>query len=86
MKFFDSRANTLITCDEMCAKYGTHEALPALGVYELSLQPEYDPVSFELLENGTYYPVQSYDGKVKKAKAALISAGLSSEQADTALA
>jgi hypothetical protein len=86
MKFFDSKAGALITDEEMCSKYGTHEALPVLGVYELSLQPDYDPVSFELLEDGTYYPVQSYDDKVGQAKAALIAAGLSPEQADTALA
>lgn len=86
MKFFDSKTSALITSEEMCAKYGTHEALPALEVYELSLQPDYDPVSFELLEDGTYYPVQSYDDKVSQARAALIAAGLSPEQADTALA
>ena len=41
---------------------------------------------FELLEDGTYYPVQSYDDKVSQARAALMAAGLSPEQADTVLA
>lgn len=86
MKFFNSKENCVITSDEMCARYGTIDALPILGIYELSLQPDYDPVAFKLLEDGTYYPVQSYDDKVSQARAALMAAGLSPEQADTVLA
>ena len=86
MKFFNRKESRVITCEEMCAKYGTHRAIPALGIFELSTQPDYEPVSFELLEDGTYYPVQSFTDKVNQARAALIAAGLSPEQADAALA
>ena len=44
----------------MKAKYGTERALPALGIYELSVQPDYIPVAFRDLINDTYYPVESY--------------------------
>jgi hypothetical protein len=86
MKFFNSNENRIITCEEMCAKYATHEAIPALGIFELSAQPDYEPVSFELEQDGTYYPVQSYEDKVAQARAALIAAGLSESEADAALA
>lgn len=81
MKFYHEKEDRIIECSEMCSKYGTREALPALGIHALSVQPSYDPVSFNKLADGTYYPVESYDSMRSRAVNALVVAGYSEEEA-----
>ena len=85
MKYYYRREDRIIDSEEMRAKYGTEKALPALGIYELTVQPDYVPFGFNALEDGTYYPVESYTSKVKQAKDALMTAGLTESEAEAAL-
>ena len=85
MKYYYKPEDRLIESDEMVAKYGTEFQLYELGIYPLSVQPEYIPVSFMDLEDGTYYPVESYTTVKIKAVAALAEAGYTVEQAEEML-
>ena len=69
----------------MCAKYGTHRPIAALGIFPLSEQPDYVPVAFNNLGDGTWYPVESYTSMQIKAIQALVDAGLTEAQAVEAL-
>ena len=85
MKYYYKPEDRLIESDEMVDKYGTEFQLYELGIYPLSVQPEYRPVSFMDLEDGTYYPVESYTTVKIKAVAALVEAGYTVEQAEDML-
>ena len=80
MYFYNRRTDRLIDTEEMKAKYGTERALPALGIFPLSVQPDYIPVAFRDMINGTYYPVESYIAVKAKAFAALKQFGLTDEE------
>ena len=86
MKYFFKPQNRIIESEELKRNYGSMGPIAALGMYELSVQPDYEPVSYEAKDDGTYYPVQCYEDKVAQARAALLAAGLTEEQADAALA
>ena len=86
MKYYFKPEDRLIESDEMVAKYGTEFQIYELGIYPLSVQPDYRPVSFIDLEDGTYYPVESYTAMKLKASVALAAAGYTQEQIDQALA
>ena len=81
MKYYYKPEDRLIRTEEMVAKYGTEFPIYKLGIYPLSVQPDYAPVSFMDLEDGTYYPVESYTATKVKAIAALVAAGYSPEEA-----
>ena len=85
MKYYYQPENRIITSDELGRKYGTEAPIGALGVFELSEQPSYEPVGFNLLADGTYYPVQSYEGMQEKAVQALMDTGLTRQEAEAAL-
>tara|TARA_B100000035_G_scaffold75465_1_gene62733 strand:- start:1373 stop:1633 length:261 start_codon:yes stop_codon:yes gene_type:complete len=85
MKYYFEREDRIIESDEMIRKYGTSKAIPELTIYELSVQPSYDPVSFNRLANGTFYPVESYTQVKANAIAALVSAGLTQAEAESAV-
>ena len=85
MKYYYKPEDRLIESDEMVAKYGTEFQIYELGIYPLSVQPDYRPVSFMDLEDGTYYPVESYTTVKIKAVAALVEAGYTVEQAEDML-
>ena len=86
MKFYYKPEDRLIESDEMVAKYGTEFQLYELGIYPLAVQPDYFPVSFNDLGDGSYYPVESYTSVKIKAAAALAQAGYTPQQIDQALA
>jgi hypothetical protein len=80
MYYYNRQTDRLIDTEEMKAKYGTERALPALGIFELSVQPDYIPIAFRDLINNTYYPVESYVAVKAKAFAALKQFGLTDEE------
>jgi hypothetical protein len=85
MKFYSIRRDRLVDTAEMIAKYGTNKAIPQLGIYDLSIQPDYIPIGFNRLLNGTYYPVQSYLLVKYRAEQALVAAGYSETEATNLL-
>ena len=86
MKYYYKPEDRIIESDEMVRKYGTSKPIKQLGIYELSVQPDYHPVSFNYLQNDIYYPVESYTAMRIKAAAALAAAGYTPDQIDAALA
>ena len=85
VKYYFKPEDRLIGCMEMCSKYGTEFAIYELGIYPLSVQPDYIPVSFKDLGDGTYYPVESYTSMELRAVRALVEAGYSPEEAQEIL-
>ena len=85
IKYYYKPEDRLIGCMEMCSKYGTEFQIYELGIYPLSVQPDYIPVSFMDLGDGTYYPVESYTAMQLRAVEALVEAGYTEEQALEAL-
>lgn len=85
MKFYSLKKDRLVDEEEMIAKYGTNKALPQLGIYDLSIQPDYNPIGFNRLINNTYYPVQSYLLVKYRAEQALQAAGYSEAEATALL-
>ena len=85
MKFYHLNENCLIDSTLMVARYGTEFAIPEIGIYPLSTQPNYIPVSFNDLGDGTWYPVESYSSMQTKAVAALVATGMTEEEALAAL-
>jgi hypothetical protein len=83
MKYYHKEEDRIIEDTEMVARYGTDQALPIIGIFELSVQPNYIPVSYNELPNGTYYPVQSYNEVKTHAIAALVEAGYSQAEAES---
>jgi hypothetical protein len=85
MKFYSIKKDRLVDEEEMIAKYGTTKAIPQLGIYDLAIQPEYIPIGFNRLVDGTYYPVQSYLLVKYRAEQALVAAGYSEAEATALL-
>lgn len=84
-KYYYQPENRLIECDELCRKYGTDRPLTQLGIYPLSVQPDYIPVSFTDNGDGTFYPVESYTSMRNKAIDALVAAGHTPAEAEALL-
>lgn len=85
MKYYYKPEDRLIDSDEMIAKYGTEFQIYELGIYPLSVQPDYIPVSFNDLGDGSYYPVESYTTMKIRAVNALVEAGYTIQQAEDIL-
>ena len=81
MKYYHQPENRIITTEELVAKYGTEKPVKQLGIHCLSKQPDYVPVSYNELPDGTWYPVESYTGMQVKAVQALVDAGYTREEA-----
>ena len=81
-KFYYKPEDRLMDCEELCGKYGTELPLHQLGIYALSVQPDYVPVGFRNNGDGTYYPVQSYTEVRDNAIAALVAAGYTQAEAE----
>lgn len=85
MKYYFKPENRIITTEELLSKYGSFIQVAELGMYELSIQPSYEPVGYNALDDGTYYPVESYDSMKDKAIEALLSADYTQEEAEALL-
>ena len=85
MKFYYKSEDRIIESDEMVAKYGTEFQIYELGIFPLSVQPDYEPIGFNDLGNGEYYPVESYASMQEKAIDALITAGYTRAEAEAML-
>ena len=85
MKYYYQPEERIITSEEMVRKYGTSKAIKQLGIYELSVQPDYVPFGFNPLPDGTYYPVESYTAMQLRCIDALVEAGYTVEQARAAI-
>lgn len=81
MKYYNSKANSLIDSSELLAMYGTMLPINELGIYELSVQPDYIPVGFTDLGNDTWYPIESYVSMKHRCVQALMETGMSEEEA-----
>ena len=81
MKYYYKKEERIIETEELLRKYGSFVAVPQLGIYELSVQPDYVPVGFNPVSDGVYYPVRSYESMQSAAVDALIAAGYSKEEA-----
>ena len=86
MFYYYKPEDRLIHTDEMRDKFGTEFQLYELGIIPLSIQPDYIPVGFRDLYDGSYYPIESYTTMKLKAAAALAAAGYTPQQIDQALA
>ena len=86
MFYYYQPEDRLIHTDEMKAKYGTEVQLYELGIIPLTVQPDYVPVGFKDMEDGTFYPIESYTAMQLKCIAALKAAGYSQEEAEQAIA
>ena len=86
MKYYFKPENRIIETEELKLNYGSMGPIAALGMYELSVQPDYVPVSFEPNGDGTYYPVESYESMREKAVEALIASGMTRAEAEAAIA
>ena len=86
MKYYDSTANRIVTTEELVSRYGSEFPIAELGIYYLSKQPDYVPIAFNDLLDGTWYPVESYTAMQVKAVRALVEAGLTEEEATEAIA
>ena len=85
MKFYYKPEDRVIESDEMVAKYGTEFQIYELGIFPLSVQPDYEPYAFNDLGNGEYYPVESYTSMRDKAIDALMVAGHTRTEAEALL-
>ena len=81
MKYYYLKENRIIETEELIRKYSSDKPIEQLGMFYLSEQPRYEPVSFEKREDGTYYPVESYESMQNKAIAALVASGYTEEEA-----
>ena len=81
MKYYYLKENRIIETEELIRKYSSDKPLEQLGMFYLSTQPAYEPISFEKQEDGTYYPVESYESMQSKAVAALVAAGYTESEA-----
>ena len=85
IKYYYEPEDRLIGCMEMCSKYGTEFQVYELGIYPLSVQPDYIPIGFHDNGDGTFYPIESYTAMQLKAIKALVEAGMTEEEAMEAL-
>tara|TARA_X000000950_G_C13330946_1_gene424566 strand:- start:167 stop:427 length:261 start_codon:yes stop_codon:yes gene_type:complete len=86
MKYYFKSENRIITTEELTRKYGALGAIPQLGIYDLSVQPSYEPVAYTDLGNETYHPVESYEEMKSRAMGALLNRGFTQHQAASILA
>ena len=77
MKYYFKSENRINETEELLHKYGSFTPITALGMYELSEQPDYTPISYNEVSPGVYYPVQDYSEMQQTAVQALIAAGYS---------
>lgn len=80
--FFYQETGRTISSDETKARFGTEEALPALGIYPLTYQPDFKPFAFNPLANGSYLPVE---GNIQEQIKILIRNGYSEAEATNLL-
>ena len=59
MMYYNNTTGRIIESDDMVRMYGTDKAIPELGIYPLTYQPDFVPFAFNPVSNGTYFPVQS---------------------------
>ena len=59
MMYLNAATGRTITSEELIKRYGTDKAIPQLGIYELTYQPDFVPFAFNPVNNGTYLPVKS---------------------------
>ena len=59
MLFFNASTGRPIESDDMVRMYGTDKAIPELGIFDLTYQPDFVPFAFNPVNNGTYLPVRS---------------------------
>ena len=85
MKYYYKPENRIIETEELVRKYGSRRPITQLGVFELTTQPDYEPVGFNP-SGDKWYPVESYEDMQSKAIAALVAAGLTEQEAKAALA
>ena len=85
MKYYYKPEERIITSEEMVRKYGTSKRIEQLGIYELTIQPDYVPFGFNPMPDGTFYPVESYTAMQLKCIAALEAAGYTQEEAEAAI-
>ena len=86
MKYYNSKEDRIITTEQLVARYGSDKPIAELGIYYLSVQPDYIPFAYNELPDGTWYPVESYTAMKLKAIKALVDAGMTEEDAKEALA
>ena len=85
MKYYYKPENRIIETEELVRKYGSRLPITQLGIYELTVQPDYEPFGFNQVGD-KWYPVESYDDMQSKAIAALMATGMTEKQAKAALA
>ena len=85
MKYYDSKKDRIITTEQLIARYGSDHPIAELGICYLSKQPDYIPIAYNELRDGTWYPVESYTAMQIKAVKALVDAGLTQEAAEAAI-
>lgn len=59
MLYYNNSTGRVVSSEELTAYYGTDKAIPELGIYELTYQPDFVPFAFNPVNNGTYLPVKS---------------------------
>ena len=59
MMYYNNSTGRIIDSDEMISRYGTDKAIPQLGIFDLTYQPDFVPFAFNPVSNGTYLPVKS---------------------------
>ena len=84
MKYYYKPENRIIETEELVRKYGSRRPITQLGVFELTEQPDYEPVGFNPVDN-KWYPVESYQDMQSKAIAALMATGMTEKEAKAAL-
>lgn len=82
MMYYNNTTGRIIESDDMVRMYGTDKAIPELGIYELTYQPDFVPFAFNPVNNGTYFPVQS---NVRVEVQRLIKAGYTEAEAEVLL-
>ena len=83
MMYLNTATGRTIDSEELIKRYGTDKAIPELGIFELTYQPEFVPFAFNPLANGTYLPVESI---VRTEVKALVKAGYTQPEAEALLA
>ncbi len=59
MKHYCKPENRIIETEELVRQYGTDKPFEALSIFELTTQPDFDPIGFIVMEGGKYAPIQS---------------------------
>lgn len=59
MKYYCQPENRMITTEELIRKYGSETPVAGLDIYELTSQPDFEPVGFMLAADGKYTPIKS---------------------------